>query len=69
MFVKLGSRYVVVVDERGCYLGPIEKNRYLLYLRWLEKRNHEQTSKSKWFAQVEAGDGVRRGRSEVRELA
>ncbi|BGO96631.1 Chloride channel [Rhodotorula toruloides] len=73
MFVKLGSRYVVVVDERGCYLGPIEKNRYLLYLRWLEKRIHEKTSKSKWFAQADAADGardgVRRGRSEAREVA
>lgn len=40
MFVKLGVRYVIVVDDRGQYLGLIEKNRYLMYLRWLEKRAH-----------------------------
>ncbi|GAA5834523.1 hypothetical protein JCM9279_004343 [Rhodotorula babjevae] len=40
MFVKLGIRYAVAVDERGLYLGVIEKNRYLHYLRWLEKRAH-----------------------------
>ena len=40
MFVKLGIRYAVVVDERGLYRGVIEKNRYLHYLRWLEKRAH-----------------------------
>ncbi|GAA5887484.1 hypothetical protein JCM5296_002589 [Sporobolomyces johnsonii] len=39
MFSKLGVRYLVVVDERGLYRGVIEKNRYLVYLRWLEKRS------------------------------
>lgn len=38
MFVKLGVRYVAVVDDRGLYLGIIEKHRYLAYLQWLEKR-------------------------------
>ena len=27
MFVKLGVRYLAVQDERGCYVGIIEKNR------------------------------------------
>ncbi|BGP36814.1 hypothetical protein JCM10449v2_000716 [Rhodotorula kratochvilovae] len=44
MFVKLGIRYAIVVDERGLYRGVIEKNRYLHYLRWLEKRAHEPPS-------------------------
>lgn len=39
MFVKLGVRYVVVVDDRGLYLGLLEKERYLVYLQWLEKRS------------------------------
>ena len=39
-FVKLGIRYAICTDERGLYLGVIEKNRYLHYLRWLEKRAH-----------------------------
>ncbi|KWU43642.1 hypothetical protein RHOSPDRAFT_9120, partial [Rhodotorula sp. JG-1b] len=38
MFVKLGVRFVVVVDDRGLYLGLLEKERYLVYLQWLEKR-------------------------------
>ncbi|GAA6015134.1 hypothetical protein JCM11491_000477 [Sporobolomyces phaffii] len=41
MFSKLGVRYLVVVDERGLYRGVIEKNRYLIYLRWIEKRHHQ----------------------------
>ncbi|GAA5922545.1 chloride channel protein [Sporobolomyces koalae] len=44
MFSKLGVRYLVVVDERGLYRGVIEKNRYLVYLRWLEKRHHVSKS-------------------------
>ncbi|GAA6058723.1 hypothetical protein JCM10212_003411 [Sporobolomyces blumeae] len=44
MFSKLGVRYLVVIDERGLYRGVIEKNRYLVYLRWLEKRAHAGTS-------------------------
>ncbi|GAA5857166.1 hypothetical protein JCM8547_009348 [Rhodosporidiobolus lusitaniae] len=39
MFSKLGLRGVLVVDERGLYLGSVERNRYLRYLQWLEKRN------------------------------
>lgn len=27
LFIKLGVRYLAVLDERGCYLGIIEKNR------------------------------------------
>ncbi|GAA6035182.1 hypothetical protein JCM8097_006407 [Rhodosporidiobolus ruineniae] len=38
MFIKLGIRYVIVVDERGIYLGSLDKLRYLRYCQWLEKR-------------------------------
>ncbi|SCZ90228.1 BZ3500_MvSof-1268-A1-R1_Chr1-3g01854 [Microbotryum saponariae] len=38
LFVKLGVRYVVVVDDKGLYKGVIEKNHYLSYLQWLEKK-------------------------------
>ncbi|GAA5907914.1 chloride channel protein [Sporobolomyces salmoneus] len=44
MFSKLGVRYLVVIDERGLYRGVIEKNRYLVYLRWIEKRHHQSSS-------------------------
>ncbi|GAA5950393.1 hypothetical protein JCM3765_004530 [Sporobolomyces pararoseus] len=44
MFSKLGVRYLVVVDERGLYRGVIEKNRYLVYLRWIEKRHHQSST-------------------------
>ncbi|GAA5957454.1 hypothetical protein JCM10213_001324 [Rhodosporidiobolus nylandii] len=43
MFIKLGIRYVIVVEEsKGLYLGSLEKNRYLRYLQWLEKRSEER---------------------------
>ncbi|GAA5823615.1 hypothetical protein JCM3770_000699 [Rhodotorula araucariae] len=61
MFVKLGIRYAIVVDERGIYRGVIEKNRYLHYLRWLEKRAHEPPSAS---APAAAAAGKRRDEEE-----
>ncbi|EGG13118.1 uncharacterized protein MELLADRAFT_46362 [Melampsora larici-populina 98AG31] len=38
MFVRLGVRYLVIQDERGLYLGIIERNRWLRYLSWIEHR-------------------------------
>ncbi|GAA5980042.1 hypothetical protein JCM10908_001509 [Rhodotorula pacifica] len=85
MFVKLGVRYVVVVDDRGLYLGLVEKNRYLVYLRWLEKRatasgfsGLPSMTGSRWRQEAEAEaetaiverSGLHsRGRSEVRQVA
>ncbi|GAA5864466.1 hypothetical protein JCM3774_005137 [Rhodotorula dairenensis] len=71
MFVKLGVRYVVVVDDRGLYLGLLEKERYLVYLQWLEKRSTTtkgfgslaSVTGSRWRqeAQVEAEDFMGEG--------
>lgn len=36
LFVKLGVRYLAVQDQRGCYVGIVDKNRWLGYLHWLE---------------------------------
>ncbi|KNZ57872.1 uncharacterized protein VP01_2051g2 [Puccinia sorghi] len=44
IFVRLGVRYLVVQNHNGIYLGIIEKNRWLRYLRWNEK--HHSKSKS-----------------------
>ncbi|GAA5971664.1 hypothetical protein JCM21900_003889 [Sporobolomyces salmonicolor] len=61
MFSKLGVRYLVVVDERGLYRGVIEKNRYLVYLRWLEKRStterkHSIPSQPSFYADLDDAD-------------
>ncbi|GAA5832914.1 hypothetical protein JCM11251_000528 [Rhodosporidiobolus azoricus] len=42
MFIKLGVRHLIITDERGLYLGSLEKNRYLAYLRYLEKHAEER---------------------------
>lgn len=57
MFVKLGVRFVVVVDDRGLYLGLLEKERYLVYLQWLEKR--ASTATAKGFAGLSSMTGSR----------
>lgn len=62
MFAKLGLGYIVVVDERGLYLGVIEKNTWLHYLRWLEKRAHERTLASWHSPELHDGDDEARGR-------
>ncbi|GJN91695.1 hypothetical protein Rhopal_004718-T1 [Rhodotorula paludigena] len=62
MFAKLGLGYIVVVDERGLYLGVIEKNTWLHYLRWLEKRAHERTLASWRSPELHDGDDEARGR-------
>ncbi|GAA5977293.1 hypothetical protein JCM5350_002419 [Sporobolomyces pararoseus] len=54
MFSKLGVRYLVVVDERGLYRGVIEKNRYLVYLRWIEKRHHQSSASEQTHYDQEA---------------
>ena len=38
LFIKLGVRYVAVHDQRGVYVGIIDKNRWLGYLKWMEDR-------------------------------
>lgn len=53
-FSKLGVRYVIVVDERGLYVGVIEKNRWLAYLRFLEER--QARSARSWFCGRRAND-------------
>lgn len=41
LFVKLGTRYLVLVDDHACYLGTLEKNRYLAYLAYLNKKKED----------------------------
>ncbi|GAA5978499.1 hypothetical protein JCM11641_007964 [Rhodosporidiobolus odoratus] len=55
MFAKLGIRYLVCVDNRGLYVGSLEKARYLRYLQWLEK-HHEERGKRKVSGDEEASD-------------
>lgn len=62
MFVKLGIRYAICTDERGLYLGVIEKNRYLHYLRWLEKRAHGRPASLIDGSSAHADDEPERGR-------
>ncbi|GAA5899900.1 hypothetical protein JCM6882_006997 [Rhodosporidiobolus microsporus] len=58
MFIKLGIRYLIIVDERGIYLGSLEKNRYLAYLRFLEKHAEERNKEGVYAARVGGERGV-----------
>ncbi|GAA6001698.1 hypothetical protein JCM10207_002272 [Rhodosporidiobolus poonsookiae] len=60
MFIKLGIRYVVIVDERGLYHGVLEKGRYLRYLQWLERRAEER-EKHRGSSSSSASGAGRRG--------
>ncbi|KAI5476133.1 voltage-gated chloride channel [Pseudohyphozyma bogoriensis] len=54
MYVKLGVRYILVTDERGLYLGVIEKNRWLKYLEFVEKVQKLQKTPPGWNAATAA---------------